>query len=281
MNRFTVFVQIWLLSFIVCAVAVAVSFARLDVPIALHFWGAGRSLKPLNTAFGSAVILSLESVVALGLILARIVRGHISRFGETLAIACLASICAYGINSGVLKPLLGVPIPAEVVEGARHSFNFLEGSGNSSFSLGPYGTCRRICGRFHEPLQSQRLATCGTARARRGSVGCRSLAFSQRCDRGDFCRRICRNASRRNVDGSRQATDEAILQSFDVSKHPHGRMVRSTGRRRPKPFAVKRPDPSVHGKRTINSRHPDWDDQFGHHSDRERAAGHWCKLPCS
>jgi len=135
-NRFTVFVQIWLLSFIVCAVAVAVSFARLDVPIALHFWGAGRSLKPLNTAFGSAVILSLESVVALGLILARIVRGHISRFGETLAIACLASICAYGINSGVLKPLLGVPIPAEVVEGARHSFNFLEGSGNSSFPSG-------------------------------------------------------------------------------------------------------------------------------------------------
>jgi membrane-associated phospholipid phosphatase len=135
-KRFTVFVQIWLLSFMVCAVAVAVSFAHLDVPIALHFWGAGRSFKPLNTAFGSGVILSLESVVALGLILARIVRGHISRFGETLAIACLVSICAYGINSGVLKPLLGVPIPAEVVEGARHSFNFLEGSGNSSFPSG-------------------------------------------------------------------------------------------------------------------------------------------------
>jgi membrane-associated phospholipid phosphatase len=53
-----------------------------------------------------------------------------------LAIACVASICTYGINSGVLKPLFGVPIPAEVMEGARHSFKFLEGSGNSSFPSG-------------------------------------------------------------------------------------------------------------------------------------------------
>jgi membrane-associated phospholipid phosphatase len=131
-----VFVEIWLLSFVVCAGAVALSFAHLDVPVALHFWGVGRSLRPLNAAFGSAVILSLEAAVALGLILARLARGHISRFGVALAIACLASICTYGINSGVLKPFLGVPIPAEVVEGARHSFNFLQGSGNSSFPSG-------------------------------------------------------------------------------------------------------------------------------------------------
>ena len=136
MKRFPVFVEIWLLSFMVCAVVVALSFAHLDLPIALHFWGVSPSLSYLNTAFGSAVILSLESAVALGLILARFVRGHISRFGATLAIACLASICTYGINSGVLKPFLGVPIPAEVMEGARHSFNFLGGSGNSSFPSG-------------------------------------------------------------------------------------------------------------------------------------------------
>jgi membrane-associated phospholipid phosphatase len=136
MKRFPVFVEIWILSFVVCAGAVALSFAHLDVPMALHFWGVGRSLRPLNAAFGSAVILSLEAAVALGLILARLARGHISRFGAALAIACLASICTYGINSGVLKPFLGVPIPAEVVEGARHSFNFLQGSGNSSFPSG-------------------------------------------------------------------------------------------------------------------------------------------------
>jgi membrane-associated phospholipid phosphatase len=135
-KRFPVFVQIWLLSFVVCAAAVALSFAHIDVPIALHFWRVGLFLSPLNAAFGAAVILSLESAVALGLILARVVRGHISRFAEALAIACLASICTYGVNSEVLKPFFGVPTPAEVMEGARHTFNFLMGSGNSSFPSG-------------------------------------------------------------------------------------------------------------------------------------------------
>ena len=130
------FLQIWLLSFVACASLAAFSFAHMDVPIALHFWKVGGFRSPLNSAFGTAVILSLESAVALSLILARLVRGHISRFGEALAIACLASICAYGINSGVLKPFFGVPIPAQVMEGAKHAFNFFGGSGNSSFPSG-------------------------------------------------------------------------------------------------------------------------------------------------
>jgi hypothetical protein len=58
-KRFPVFVQTWSLSFIVCVVAVALSFARLDVPIAVRFWKAGRALSPLNTAFGTAAILSV------------------------------------------------------------------------------------------------------------------------------------------------------------------------------------------------------------------------------
>ena len=136
MKRIPVFLQIWLLSLMVCAVVVAFSFAHIDIPIARYFWKVGRFLSPLNTAFGTAVILSAESAVALGLILARVVRGHISRFGAALAIACLASLCTYAINSDVLKPLFGVPSPAEVMEGARHSFNFLKGSGNSSFPSG-------------------------------------------------------------------------------------------------------------------------------------------------
>jgi len=120
----------------VCAVLVALSFAYIDLPIVLYFWKVGGFLSPLNTVFGAAVILSVESAVALGLILARMVRGHISRFGEALAIACLASICTYGVNTNVLKPIFGVPSPAEVMEGARHSFNFLEGSGNNGFPSG-------------------------------------------------------------------------------------------------------------------------------------------------
>ena len=136
MKRPPVAVQIWLLLFAACAAVVILSFARIDVPLALAFWKVGRFLSPLNKAFGAAIILSLESAVILVLILVRLVRGHISRFGGTLAIACAASICAYGINSHVLKLLFGVPNLIEVMHGARHTFNWWMGSGDSSFPSG-------------------------------------------------------------------------------------------------------------------------------------------------
>jgi membrane-associated phospholipid phosphatase len=135
-KRFAVVVRIWLLCFAACAAAAAFSFAELDVPVAHRVWLLGPDLTPLNTSFGATVILSLESVVVLGLMVARLVRGHISRFAETLALACLASICAYGINDEVLKRLFGVPAPFEVVDGARHTFNFAAGLAVSSFPSG-------------------------------------------------------------------------------------------------------------------------------------------------
>ncbi len=99
--------------------------------IARHFWRVGRHLSDLSTAFGAAVILTLESAVVLVLILARLLRGHLSRFGETLAIACLASICAYAVNDEVLKPFFGVQDPVAVLQGAKHAFfamSFTDGS---------------------------------------------------------------------------------------------------------------------------------------------------------
>jgi membrane-associated phospholipid phosphatase len=70
------------------------------------------------------------------LVLMRLVRGRLSEFGETLAIACVASMCAYVINDHVLKVFFGVPNPAEVINGARHGFNLWKGSGGSSFPSG-------------------------------------------------------------------------------------------------------------------------------------------------
>jgi membrane-associated phospholipid phosphatase len=129
-------VLVWLLSFLACAAAVAVSFAELDVAVAQRFWRIGGHLSSLDTAFGAAVILTLEAAVVLILLLARLMRGHLSRFAETLAIACLASICAYGINDQVLKPLFGVPPPKVVLDGVRHSFHLLGGFAASSFPSG-------------------------------------------------------------------------------------------------------------------------------------------------
>jgi membrane-associated phospholipid phosphatase len=134
--RFAVVIRIWFVSLVACAAIVAFLFLRMDVPTALHFWNAGRLLSPLNGAFGAAVILSAESAAILFMVLARLVRGHISVFGETLVIACLASMCAYVINDHLLKVFFGVPNPTDVMHGARHSFNLWMGYENSSFPSG-------------------------------------------------------------------------------------------------------------------------------------------------
>lgn len=134
-KRFSVLVRIWLLSLVACAAAVAVSFAEVDVAVARHFWRIGRHLGYLGTLFNGAVILALESAVVLVLILARVTRGHLSRFAETLGLACLASICAYGINDAVLKAFFGVQTPAAVLHGARHVF-FAMRLGEGSFPSG-------------------------------------------------------------------------------------------------------------------------------------------------
>ena len=115
---------------------VAFSFLRVDVPVARYFWNVGHLRSPLNTAFGSRLILSAESAVILFTLVARLVRGRISAFAEILAMACLVSMCAYVFNDHILKAFFGVPNPADVVHGAGHSFNFWMGSEGSSFPSG-------------------------------------------------------------------------------------------------------------------------------------------------
>jgi membrane-associated phospholipid phosphatase len=124
-------------SLLICAAVVAFSFLRMDVPTASYFWNAGQFRSPVNAAFGSSVILAVESAVILLTVLIRLVRGHISTFAETLAIACLASMCAYVVNDHVLKVFFGVPDLADVMQhGAGHAFNFGKGAGGSSFPSG-------------------------------------------------------------------------------------------------------------------------------------------------
>ena len=136
MKSFSAVLRIWFLLLVACAAAAALSFAALDVPVAHRLWTVGRHLSSLNAAFGATVILSLEAAVVLALIIARLMRGHISRLSEAVALACLASICAYGVNDQVLKPFFGVQSPADVVQGARHTFHLAMGLGNGSFPSG-------------------------------------------------------------------------------------------------------------------------------------------------
>lgn len=137
MKRFSAMLRIWSLYFVGCAALAAFCFKRVDQPVSDLVWlSGGAHLSGLNSALGAKVILTLEATVVLSLSVARLTRGHISRFAETLALACLASICAYGINDEVLKPFFGVPSPVETIHGARHGFNFMMGLQYSSFPSG-------------------------------------------------------------------------------------------------------------------------------------------------
>jgi len=128
--------QIWLLSLPVCALAVAIAFSYLDVAIARRVYDIFGQFRDLTAGLGSAAFLTLEATVVLTLVLIRIVHGHLSPFREAMALACLTSMCAYAINTSVLKVLFGVLGPVDVLQGARHTFNFLHGNQDSSFPSG-------------------------------------------------------------------------------------------------------------------------------------------------
>lgn len=129
-------VQIWLASFVICAAAVALAFLYADLPIALYCSKYYSFLGPIGNGLGSAVILSAEAVTVIALVLVRLMHGRLPPPAEALAVACLTSICAYGIDSNVLKLFFGVPNPTDVLQGAKHAFNFLGGSPHSSFPSG-------------------------------------------------------------------------------------------------------------------------------------------------
>ena len=128
--------QIWLVSLLVCALVVATAFSHLDVEIARRAYGILGQFRGLATGLGSAVLLALEATVVLALVITRILRGHLSPFREAMALACLTSMCSYAINTSALKVFFGVLGPVEVLQGARHMFNFLHGDLNSSFPSG-------------------------------------------------------------------------------------------------------------------------------------------------
>lgn len=134
--RLRFFGLMWLLAVLGCALLVAGVFAWLDVPVAHGVSGILGSTEALAEGFASSVLLTAEAGVALSLVISRMVRGHLSRFSEATALACLTSICAYAVNDNILKLIFGVPNPAAVLSGTRHAIHFLSGTSGSSFPSG-------------------------------------------------------------------------------------------------------------------------------------------------
>ena len=136
MTSYSGIIRIWLACLVFCLAGLAVSWHYADVPIALYCSRHFGFLGPVGNGLGSAVILSGEAATVIALGLVRLMHGRLPPAGEALGVACLASICAYGIDSNVLKLLFGVPNPSDVLKGAQHVFHAFAGSPASSFPSG-------------------------------------------------------------------------------------------------------------------------------------------------
>lgn len=142
---------LWSASFLGCTVLVLLSFAFFDMPVA--HW-ASRNGNGFGQGLGSSIILTVEGMTFLGLLIARLIRGYISEPWRTTALACLTSMCTYGINDGILKTLFGVPTTFEVLRGAHHSFHFFAGSPTNSFPSGHMALAAAFAGVFMEVYPS-------------------------------------------------------------------------------------------------------------------------------
>jgi membrane-associated phospholipid phosphatase len=147
-NRLRPAIQLWLLSFAICAAIVVVSFHRIDLPLALYCSRFFQRLAVLGGGLGSAIILSGEAATTMALIIVRLVWGKLPHYAEALALACLVSICAHAIDSDVLKLFFGVPNPTDVAQGAHHGFNLWKGSPQSSFPSGHMALASAFAGVF-------------------------------------------------------------------------------------------------------------------------------------
>lgn len=126
----------FLLWAVVCACSGVLFFLKFDTTIARVVFPYTRHLGTVSAGLGGMVLVSAEAFIALVLWCIYAVRGRLPLLGKAVALACISSVCAYAVNSLVLKMFFGVPTPTEVVGGAVHAFHFLQGSPKSSFPSG-------------------------------------------------------------------------------------------------------------------------------------------------
>jgi membrane-associated phospholipid phosphatase len=126
----------WIAAMLATAVAVAFSFKHLDVPVAMVVEPWTHHLEPLGRKLAGPLLIAIEALVFLVLATTRITRGAISPLGKAVAAACISSICAYAVNSTILKPMFGVLPPGYVTGGWPHVAHFFQGNPDSSFPSG-------------------------------------------------------------------------------------------------------------------------------------------------
>jgi membrane-associated phospholipid phosphatase len=128
---------LWLGTGGIVALLCLASIRWLDQPAALLFRHGIAHADLLSQGLGSTVLIAGELAVMAALAIVRVWRHKLSATGETLLVACCASLCTFAGNDHVLKLLFGRPNPATVLfSGVPPAFQFFQGTFQSSFPSG-------------------------------------------------------------------------------------------------------------------------------------------------
>lgn len=139
----------WLVVLLLSASVTYWNFHHADVAAARFMLRYSGEVSVLGHHLGGMALMGTEAVVIIALTVMRLIRGSLSTFGKVLALACLCSVCTYGINSAVLKPFFGVLPPANVLNNnAIHCLHLLSGSADSSFPSGHMALAGSFAGVF-------------------------------------------------------------------------------------------------------------------------------------
>ena len=132
-------VQWWLAALLTTGLLCLFSIEYLDMPIArlLFRGGAAHKLSILGALLSSSALVGLISIVILPLILIRLVRGTLSKFGETVIVAGCAAIGTFAVNDNVLKWIFGrEEVATYLTNPTGPIFHMLSGDISSSFPSG-------------------------------------------------------------------------------------------------------------------------------------------------
>ncbi|HEY2032997.1 MAG TPA: phosphatase PAP2 family protein [Rhizomicrobium sp.] len=126
----------WLIAFVVCALATAIVFAFVDVPVATFFHEFHRASAIRVREFRIPALIGCLGLAFLFVGLRSFGGRPLDTTSETIVLAALALALTMSINEFVLKPFFGRPTPHNFFKTGHSFFGWLRDVHKSSFPSG-------------------------------------------------------------------------------------------------------------------------------------------------
>jgi membrane-associated phospholipid phosphatase len=134
MRRF--FLQ-WFACLAVTVILCGLCIMYLDIPISRVSLSNSSRLSLVGDAFSSSRLIFVITFVIIFLGVSRLIRGKLSREGETVVVAGYSALCAFAVNEYALKPIFSRQFVVDFLSHPVDSgFELFKGNINSGFPSG-------------------------------------------------------------------------------------------------------------------------------------------------